>query len=71
MLYVSIYFIFLYVYITIQLVWVPGHMGIDWNKIADQLARQGSPILRAGPEPALGMSAKPILGGGVITKHKV
>jgi ribonuclease HI len=26
----------------IQLVWVPGHMEIDGNKIADQLTRQGS-----------------------------
>jgi ribonuclease HI len=26
----------------IQLVWVPGHMGIARNGTADQLARQGS-----------------------------
>lgn len=26
----------------IQMMWVPGHMGIDENKMADQLARQGS-----------------------------
>jgi ribonuclease HI len=30
-------------YIRIQLVWVPGHMGIDGNEIAAQLARQVSP----------------------------
>jgi ribonuclease HI len=32
----------------IQLIWVPGHMGIDWNEIADQLSRQGSPLLLTG-----------------------
>jgi hypothetical protein len=42
----------------IQLVWVPGHIGIDGNVIADQLARQGSSHPLTGPEPALGMSAK-------------
>jgi ribonuclease HI len=42
----------------IQLVWVPGHMGIDGNEIADQLARQGSSHPVREPEPALGVSAK-------------
>jgi hypothetical protein len=42
----------------VQLVWVPGHMGIDGNQIADQLARQGSSHPLIGPEPALGISAK-------------
>jgi len=62
-----------YIYIRIQLVWVPGHMGIDWNKIADQLARQGSPLNLTGPEPALGMSAKTskgVIRGWMIRKHK-
>jgi ribonuclease HI len=35
-----------------QLVWLPGHMGIDVNEIADQLARQCSSHLLKGPEPA-------------------
>jgi hypothetical protein len=57
----------------IQLLWVLGHMGIDGNEIADQLARQGSSHPFTGPEPALGISAK--VARGVITdwtsrKHK-
>jgi ribonuclease HI len=42
----------------IQLAWVPRHIGIDVNDIAEQLARQGSSYLLIGPEPAIGMSAK-------------
>jgi ribonuclease HI len=26
----------------IQLMWVPGHMGVDGSEIPDQLAREGS-----------------------------
>jgi ribonuclease HI len=37
-----------------QLVGLLGHMEIDGNKMADQLARQGL----IGPKPALGISAK-------------
>jgi hypothetical protein len=42
----------------IQLVWVPGHMGIDGNKIADQLARRGCSHPLTGPEPTLGVSGR-------------
>ena len=28
---------------SIQPEWVAGHMGVDGNEVADQLARQGSP----------------------------
>jgi ribonuclease HI len=42
----------------IQLVWLPGHMGIDGNEIDDELARQGSSHPFIGPEPAIGISAK-------------
>jgi hypothetical protein len=49
----------------LQLVWVQGHMGIDGNETADQLARQGSLHPLIGPEPAFGISAK--VARGVIT----
>jgi ribonuclease HI len=42
----------------IQLVWVPEHMGIDGNKIADQLAGQSSSHPLIGPDPAFGIHAK-------------
>jgi ribonuclease HI len=40
----------------VQLVWVPGHEGIDGNKTADQLARTGSEHSFIWPEPACGIS---------------
>jgi hypothetical protein len=42
----------------IQLVWVPGHMGVDGNEMTDQPARQGSWHPLMGPQPPLGISAK-------------
>jgi ribonuclease HI len=42
----------------IQLVCVPGPMGIDGNETADHSARQEASHPLIGPEPALGMSAK-------------
>jgi hypothetical protein len=52
---------------------MPGHMGIDGNEIADQLARQGSSHPLTGPASALGISGK--VARGVIKfwtsgKHK-
>jgi hypothetical protein len=46
----------------IELVWVLGHVGIDGNETADQLARQISAIPLTGPEPSLGVSAKVVRG---------
>jgi hypothetical protein len=48
-------------------------MGIDWNEIADQLARQGFPFLLTGPKLALGMStmtARGVITGWMIRKCK-
>jgi hypothetical protein len=42
----------------IQLVCVPGHMGIDLNKTANQLATEDSSHPLIGPQPALSISAK-------------
>jgi hypothetical protein len=51
----------------IQLLWVPGLMGIDGNKMADQLARQGSSCPLTGPEPALGR----LLGVGQVRNMSI
>jgi ribonuclease HI len=37
----------------VQLVWVPGDIGIDGNEVADQLARESSSHPLIGLEPAL------------------
>jgi ribonuclease HI len=43
-------------YNRVQLIWVPGHEGIDCNETADQLARTGSEYPFTGPEAAFGIS---------------
>jgi len=50
---------------SIQMFWMPGHMGNDGNETADKLARQGSshPLIR--PERAIGASVK--FARGVIS----
>ena len=42
----------------VELIWVPGHRGIDGNEAADRLAKEGSSRAMIGPEPALGISPK-------------
>jgi hypothetical protein len=38
--------------------WVPGHVEVNGNEIADHLARQGPSYPLTGPEHALDISAK-------------
>jgi hypothetical protein len=40
----------------VQLIWVPGHGGIEGNEVANQLAKLGSECPFIGPEPACGIS---------------
>jgi len=42
----------------ILFVWVPGHMGIDGNETADQLATQSSSHLLIGSQPTIGIFEK-------------
>jgi ribonuclease HI len=56
----------------IQLVWVPGCVGIDGNEMADALAREGSSHPLTGTGPALGISAnidRGVIKGWTSTKH--
>jgi hypothetical protein len=41
----------------VQLIWMPGHRGIEGNETDDQLARLGSECLFMGPEAVCGISA--------------
>jgi ribonuclease HI len=42
----------------VQLIWVPGHMEIDGNETAHQLAQEDASHLLTGPKPTLGISAR-------------
>ena len=54
------------------LFWVPGHVGIRSNEIADGLARGGTALRSLGPEPALGVSRRDLqkrLGRWLVNQH--
>jgi hypothetical protein len=42
----------------IYLIWVPEHIGINGNEMADQLAAHGSSRPLIGPKPALSIRTK-------------
>ncbi|KAJ8914017.1 hypothetical protein NQ315_012040 [Exocentrus adspersus] len=40
----------------LTLIWIPGHVGLKGNEVADSLARRGAASEFIGPEPILGLS---------------
>lgn len=40
----------------LHIMWVPGHIGVEGNEVADELARSGSNQRFYGPEPCLGIA---------------
>jgi len=45
---------------TVGLYWVPRHVGVQGDEIADRLVRSGSVQRFVGPEPFLGVSRQNI-----------
>lgn len=45
---------------TIQVIWVPGHSGIQGNEKADELARLATLMNHIGPEPLVGLTSSTI-----------
>ena len=42
----------------VNIIWVPGHQGIQGNEKADEAARKGSEVQFDGPEPRFGITYK-------------
>jgi hypothetical protein len=56
---------------TEALYWVPGHAGVQGNKIANRLAKEGFAQKSVRPQPSLGVSIKNIkkIKGWVDKQH--
>lgn len=45
---------------TVQVMWLPGHTGVEGNEKADGLAKASASTPFIGPEPAFGISKQSI-----------